>query len=156
MPHETVCQTQVDPVEILKDLVRDQGEIFHRRARFCGGAEYHRELVQAAPGFEVWLLSWLPGQVSPIHDHGGVVTVSTVLSGAVFEERFERTSGPLVRPTWAALREAGAIDPIDPTAIHRVRPVGSAVTLHLYLPTCADGQIYQAEAATPGTGTELV
>jgi len=97
----------------------------------------------------------LPGQVSRIHDHGGAVTVSTVLSGAVFEERFERTSGRLVRPTWAALREAGAIDPIDPRAIHRVRPVGSAVTLHLYLPACADGQIYQAEAEAAGVSAGL-
>jgi len=146
---------QVDPVDLLKDLVRSHGETFHRRARFCGGTEYHRELVHAAPGLEVWLLSWLQGQVSRIHDHGGAVTVSTVLSGAVFEERFERTSGRLVRPTWAALREAGAIDPIDPRAIHRVRPVGSAVTLHLYLPACADGQIYQAEAEAAGVSAGL-
>ena len=137
-------------MEILKNLVRNQGDTFQRRARFCEGAAYHRELVHTAPGFEVWLLSWLPGQVSPIHDHGGAVTVSTVLSGAVFEERFERTAGPLVRPTWAALREIGAIDPIDPVAIHRVRPVGSAVTLHLYLPACADGQIYRAEGEAVG------
>ena len=140
------CQIRSDPGNILKNLVRDHGASFHRRARFRDGAEYNRELVHTAPGFEVWLLSWLPGQITPIHDHGGVVTATTVLSGAILEERFERTSGPLVRQTWTTRRAAGDFDRLDPAAIHRVRPVGHVVTLHLYVPTCADGQIYQAAA----------
>jgi len=140
------CEVKPDPAEILRDLVRNHGRTFHSRAKFCEGAAYHRELVHTGPGFEAWLLSWLPGQVTPIHDHGGVVTISTVLSGAVFEERFERTRGALVRPTWTTLRATGDVDPIDPLAIHRMQPVGSAVTLHLYLPASVDGQIYQAVA----------
>jgi predicted metal-dependent enzyme (double-stranded beta helix superfamily) len=142
----TGAQSTSDLVNILGDLVRDHGKTFHSRARFCDGAAYHRERVHAAPGYEVWLLSWLPGQITPIHDHGGALTVTTVLSGAVFEERFERLSGLDVRPTWTKLREAGDLDPITPATIHRVRPVGNAVTLHLYMPTAADGQIYQAVA----------
>ena len=139
-------QTRADLSSILRNLVRDHGAAFHSRARFRDGAEYNREQVYTAPGFEVWLLSWLPGQITPIHDHGGVVTVTTVLSGAILEERFERTSGPLVRQSWTTRRAAGDLDRLDPAAIHRVRPVGNVVTLHLYVPTCADGQIYQATA----------
>lgn len=139
-------QTQADLGNILRSLVRDHGEAFHSRARFREGAEYNRELVHTAADFQVWLLSWLPGQITPIHDHGGVVTVTTVLSGAILEERFERTCGSLVRPTWTTRRVVGDIDRLDPAAIHRVRPVGNVVTLHLYVPTCADGQVYQAAA----------
>jgi len=102
--------------------------------------------VYATREVELWLISWLPGQVSPIHDHGGVATVTPVLSGTVFEERFERTSDLVVRPTWTTLRMAGEIDPIDPTEIHRVTPIGPAVSLHLYAPTCPEGRIYQAAA----------
>jgi predicted metal-dependent enzyme (double-stranded beta helix superfamily) len=142
----SVDVTSVDLASVLGDLVRDLGAAFRDRAQFVPGDEYHRERVHAAPGFEVWLLSWLPGQVTPIHDHGGVVTVTTVLSGTVFEERFERMSGVAVRPTWTCLRSAGEIDPIDPTEIHRIRPIGRVVTLHLYAPHCTDGQIYQAAA----------
>jgi predicted metal-dependent enzyme (double-stranded beta helix superfamily) len=136
---------RLDLTKVLRDLVRDHGDSFVRQARFVPGDEYHRELVHTAPGLEVWLLSWLPGQITPIHDHGGVVTVTTVLSGTVFEERFERASDFEVRstPAWTSVRLPGDIDPIDPVAIHRVRPVGSAVTLHLYAPSCADGQVYQ-------------
>ncbi len=123
-------------------LARDHGPSFRARARFCGGVECHHELIHAAPGAEIWLLSWLPGQITPIHDHGGALTVTTVLSGVLFEERFER-HGALVRPAWTARREVGALDPIDPAAIHRVRPLGPAITLHLYAPTCVDGRIYE-------------
>jgi hypothetical protein len=93
--------------------------------------------------FELWLLSWLPGQVTPIHDHGGVATVTTVLSGAVLEERFAHVDGTRVRPTWGARREVGDIDALDTGVIHRVRPIGNAVTLHLYVPACVDGQIFE-------------
>jgi predicted metal-dependent enzyme (double-stranded beta helix superfamily) len=129
---------------MLATLVRDHGRAWHGRARFREGTEYHRERVHSTGDLEVWLLSWLPGQISPIHDHGGAVTVTTVLSGTVFEERFERTGGSLVRPTWTTLRSAGDVDRLEPAAIHRVRPLGNVVTLHLYVPTCPDGQIYQA------------
>jgi hypothetical protein len=87
--------------------------------------------------------------VTPIHDHGGAVTVTTVLSGSVLEERFERidpaggAGGDRVRPTWTTVRGPGDVDPIDPSAIHRVRPLGRVVTLHLYVPRCTDGRIYQ-------------
>jgi predicted metal-dependent enzyme (double-stranded beta helix superfamily) len=140
------CQTESDLSSFLGELVRDHGPAWHGRARFREGAECNRELVHTTAQLEVWLLSWLPGQVTPIHDHGGATTITTVLSGTVFEERFERTSGPLVRPTWTTLRAAGDIDRLDPAAIHRVRPLGNVVTLHLYLPACTDGQIYQALA----------
>lgn len=164
----TACQLS-DLASVLRDLVRDHAREFLGQARFSDGAAYHRELLRAAPEllaasrplhavlrstrrpldrwpetFELWLLSWLPGQVTPIHDHGGAVTVTTVLSGAVLEERFERVHGTQVRPTWTTLREVGDIDPIEPTTIHRVRPVGSAVTLHLYVPACVDGRTYEA------------
>jgi len=139
-------QTPSDLAHLLRGLVRDHGPSFHSRAKFCDGDEYHRELVHAAPGYELWLLSWLPGQVTPIHDHGDAITVTTVLSGTVLEERFELAGDLEARASWATLREIGDIDPIDPARIHRVRPIGSAVTLHLYVPTYTDGQIYRAVA----------
>jgi predicted metal-dependent enzyme (double-stranded beta helix superfamily) len=126
-------------------LVRDHGPTFCARARFREGDECHRELVHEAPDVQLWLLSWLPEQITPIHDHGGAVTVTTVLAGALLEERFELVAGG-VRPTWRARRVAGDLDPIDAAAIHRVQPVGATVTLHLYAPSCVDGQIYQVAA----------
>jgi predicted metal-dependent enzyme (double-stranded beta helix superfamily) len=148
------CQVESDLSSVLGDLVRDHGQAWYRRAGFREGAECNRELVHTAEQLEVWLLSWLPGQITPIHDHGGALTVTAVLSGTVLEERFERTSGPLVRPTWTTPRAAGDIDRLEPAAIHRVRPLGKVVTLHLYAPARTGGQIYQPVSMATATAIE--
>lgn len=142
-----VCR--VDLTHVLNGLARERGEALRSQARFVSGDHYHRELVERAPGLEIWLLSWLPGQDSPIHDHGGVLTITTVLSGRVREDRFERTGfGNVVRPSWSNTRLAGDIDPIDPSEIHRVSPLVPTVTLHLYAPGCADGNVYETALAS--------
>jgi hypothetical protein len=133
-------------VNILDDLVRDHARSFRGLARFQDGPECARERVYVTPEFEVWLLSWTSGQITPIHDHGGAITATTVLSGSLIEERFVRTSGMNVRPVWTMPRVAGDADRIEPTAIHRVRPIGNVVTLHLYLPSSIEGQVFQAVA----------
>lgn len=139
----------VDLTNVLSGLARERGEALERQARFVSGDHYHRELVHCAPGLEIWLLSWLPGQISPIHDHGGIITVTQVLSGSVFEERYERTGfGNLVRPSWSNTRVVGDIDPIDPSEIHRVTPVVPTVTLHLYAPGSCDGNVYETALAS--------
>lgn len=135
----------LDLTETLKGFVRDRGEAFRELARFIPGDHYNRELVYSTGDLELWLLSWMPGQVSTIHDHGGAITVTTILSGSLYEERFEPIAGcTTVRPSWTSLRGVGEVDPIDPTEIHRVTPIGRVVTLHLYAPTCPDGRVYHA------------
>lgn len=44
---------------------------------------YHR--LRTGPGYEVWLLSWVPGQGSGRHDHGASSGVLTVLEGELTE-----------------------------------------------------------------------
>ncbi|MEU7567540.1 cysteine dioxygenase family protein [Streptomyces fradiae] len=44
---------------------------------------YHR--LRTGPGYEVWLLSWLPGQGTGPHDHGGSTGYFTVLEGELTE-----------------------------------------------------------------------
>jgi hypothetical protein len=141
-----VCEQQSDLARILQDLVREHGRAFSRRACFQDATEPHRQRVFIAPGHELWLLSWVPGQITPIHDHGGAVTVTTVLSGSVLEERFVHVREREVRPSWTMVRRPGDLDPIEATAIHRVRPLTPTVTLHLHVPACLEGQIYQVSA----------
>lgn len=40
---------------------------------------------RTGPGYEAWLLSWLPGQGSGPHDHGRSSCVLTVLAGTLTE-----------------------------------------------------------------------
>jgi cysteine dioxygenase len=133
---------------MLGEIVARESIAMRQRARFCEGAEYTRERVRAGDGYELWLLSWQPGQITPIHDHGGAFSLSAVLVGEMLEEQFERTASGLVTCTARAVRRPGDVDAIDPSAIHRVHPLGRVVTLHLYAPRCTSGQIFHAlEAA---------
>jgi cysteine dioxygenase type I len=143
-----VIETRPDLTSMLGDFLAREGRELRARARFCEGPAYARERVMAGEGYELWLLSWQPGQITPIHDHGGAHSVSAVLVGEMLEEQFARVSGLDVRCTARAIRRAGDVDAIDPTAIHRVHPLGRVITLHLYAPGCRDGQLFRAlEAA---------
>src|ERR1700761_1321576 len=40
---------------------------------------------------DVWLISWVPGRATELHDHGGSLGALTVLSGALNEFRWDGT-----------------------------------------------------------------
>lgn len=86
--------------------------------------------LRTGPGYEVWLLSWLPGQGSGPHDHGGSSGVLTVLRGALREHA--------VTPRGEATRvlEAGHQRAFAPGYVHEVAndSLEPAVSLHVYFP----------------------
>ncbi|WP_419995472.1 cysteine dioxygenase [Streptomyces boninensis] len=85
---------------------------------------YHR--LQTGPGYEVWLLSWLPGQGSGAHDHGPSSGVLTVLEGELTE-----TTGAARRTL-----TPGAQRVFAPGYAHEVvnAALTPAVSLHVYYP----------------------
>lgn len=85
---------------------------------------YHR--LCTAPGYEVWLLSWVPGQGSGPHHHGRSSGVLTVLDGAL-TERTERGTRVL---------SAEAQRVFAPGYVHEVvnDALEPAVSLHIYFP----------------------
>ncbi|MDR3083928.1 MAG: cysteine dioxygenase family protein [Streptomyces sp.] len=81
---------------------------------------------QTPIGYEVWLLSWVPGQGSGPHGHGRSSGVLTVLHGAL-TERTERGTR-----VWSA----GAQRVFPPGYVHEVvnHTLEPAVSLHIYYP----------------------
>ncbi|MCX4664219.1 cupin domain-containing protein [Streptomyces sp. SID4919] len=98
---------------------------------------YHR--LRTGPGYEVWLLSWVPGQDSGRHDHGGSSGVLTVLDG----ELTERT-----RDTERVLRP-GAQRVFAPGYVHEVAndALEPAVSLHVYFPGLTEMPMHAARCA---------
>ncbi|MGF1240541.1 cysteine dioxygenase [Streptomyces sp. 2-6] len=95
---------------------------------------YHR--LGTGPGYEVWLLSWVPGQGTGLHDHGRSSGVLTVLEGTLTERtgRGTRALG------------AGAQRVFAPGYAHEVvndtlRP---AVSLHVYFPGLTEMPMHDA------------
>ncbi|SED49452.1 Cysteine dioxygenase type I [Streptomyces sp. 2131.1] len=98
---------------------------------------YHR--LRKGPGYEVWLLSWVPGQGSGLHDHGPSSGVLTVLDGELTErtDRGKRTLG------------AGAQRVFAPGYLHDVvnDSLEPAVSLHVYYPGLTDMPMHTAQCA---------
>ncbi|WP_370413100.1 cysteine dioxygenase family protein [Streptomyces fradiae] len=100
---------------------------------------YHR--LRTGPGYEIWLLSWLPGQGSGRHDHGQSSGVLTVLSGEL-TERTERGGRSL---------DAGAQRVFAPGYVHEVvnDSLEPAVSLHVYYPGLTDMPMHESTRESP-------
>lgn len=91
--------------------------------------------LETGPGYEVWLLSWVPGQGTGMHDHGRSCGVLTVLEGAL-TERTPTALRTLV-PGGAASapnRSWGRV--FAPGYAHEIvnDSLEPAVSLHVYFP----------------------
>ncbi|GGT97794.1 cysteine dioxygenase [Streptomyces violascens] len=100
---------------------------------------YHR--LRTGPGYEVWLLSWVPGQGSGAHDHGASSGVLTVLAGEL-TERTERGVQNL---------GAGSQRVFAPGYVHDVvnDSLEPAVSLHVYYPGLTDMPMHASQSSSP-------
>ncbi|HET6504414.1 MAG TPA: cysteine dioxygenase family protein [Amycolatopsis sp.] len=82
---------------------------------------------------EVWLLSWLPGQHTDLHDHVGSAGAFTVVSGLLTETVARRAPD---RRTVTESHEvaAGKSRVFGPGYVHQVRNLGPdpAISIHVY------------------------
>ena len=92
-------------------------------------------LLERTPQHEVWLLSWLPGQGTDLHDHGPASGAFAVAAGTL-TERVVATRPD--RSTVEVTRElvTGRCRAFGPYYIHQVTNVGTvpAVSVHIYTP----------------------
>jgi predicted metal-dependent enzyme (double-stranded beta helix superfamily) len=81
--------------------------------------------------WEAWLLTWVPGQRTGVHDHGGSGGAFTVLEGSV-QELTPRRNGRLTTRDYTA----GQVRAFGPDHVHEVVGTGDrpAATLHVYGP----------------------
>ncbi len=99
-------------------------------------AGYRSHLLHAEPGgsFSIVAMVWLPGQVTPVHDH---VTwcVFGVIQGAEHEELFALAdNGSRLVRTGSARNTTGQVSGFAPPGdIHRVRNTGGGVTISLHV-----------------------
>lgn len=93
--------------------------------RYDATTRWYRRL-RLGPGYEVWLLSWVPGQGSGRHDHGPSSGVLTVLEGELTEHG---ETGPRTLST-------GDQRVFAPGYAHEVvnDSLTPAVSLHVYFP----------------------
>jgi len=102
--------------------------------RFDPAARVHTRIC-AEENFEAWLLTWLPGQSTDVHDHGGSAGALVVLAGTLAEWTpvRSRVFGPKGRTRRLRL---GDVRPFGPDHVHQVRNdlLEPAISLHVYAP----------------------
>ena len=122
---------------------------------------YTRNLLHSAPdgSLSLYALVWLPGQWTPVHDHGSWGVVG-ILEG-VLEERSHvrlspddgRDEGIVLARGSVVLLPPGAVSTFVPNPDHiHVTGVPAerqrAVSLHLYGRTMTDFKVYDVDAGT--------
>ncbi|MCW2810280.1 MAG: putative cysteine dioxygenase [Friedmanniella sp.] len=141
------------PIDLAATALRlaDQRALWEPLVQFDPVSRFYARLA-AQPDFEVWLLTWVPGQGTDWHDHGGSAGAFVVLTGALTEEhaRVRPDRLPTIEPRARTL-SAGALRPFGTQHLHRVRNDGlaPAVSLHVYSPALVRMNRYALE------GTEL-
>ncbi|HZC73143.1 MAG TPA: cysteine dioxygenase family protein [Jatrophihabitans sp.] len=92
---------------------------------------------------EVWLLSWLPGHATTLHDHGPSAAAFAVVQGELAEVRVDPDGW------WSRYRRAaGSITSLPPGLVHDVYGAGTgpAVSLHAYAPPLRRMSFYERDA----------
>jgi predicted metal-dependent enzyme (double-stranded beta helix superfamily) len=116
------------PVRTALDVARDRDRWAHL-LRYDPDRRF-AALVEADADVETWLLSWLPGQHTDVHDHAGAAGAFTVVSGVLTETVF-RDPAPVTHEV-----TAGRTRVFGPAYTHQVRNAGvdPAVSIHVYRP----------------------
>jgi hypothetical protein len=112
----------------------------------------HAELHDA----QVWLLSWLPGQGTPLHDHGTSAGAFAVARGTLTERVVARGTGTSARQSTADLA-AGRVRFFGAHYVHQVVNTvhEPAVSVHVYAPRLTLMNTYRLdESGLVRVGTE--
>jgi hypothetical protein len=111
----------------------------------------HAELDEA----QIWLLTWLPGQGTPLHDHGESAGAFAVAGGTLTELV---VSGRRRTPTASTAElETGRLRFFGPHYVHQVTNLSTepAVSLHVYAPRLTLMNTYRFDdSRLVRTGTE--
>jgi predicted metal-dependent enzyme (double-stranded beta helix superfamily) len=109
----------------------------------------HYARLASEHDFEAWLLTWVPGQGTDWHDHGGSAGAFVTVQGTLTEQQamVRRDGPPRVVPGRREL-PPGALRPFGTKHIHKVtnNAFEPAVSLHVYSPALVEMNAYQVIA----------
>lgn len=130
------------PLPDLAALVRHTAadvDAWRPKLRLPDGDERWWTRLSADRDVDLWLLSWLPGHATELHDHGSSAAAFAVVRGRLSEVRVHDRG----RRTTTA-RRPGSVTWLAPGIIHDVRGTGRrpAVSIHAYSPPLSRMNFY--------------
>ncbi len=115
----------------------------------------HPDLHRDLAGVQIWVLSWLPGQGTPLHDHSSSAGAFAVVRGELTERVV--SSGPAGVHERTAHLGADRVRQFGAHYVHQVSNEGGepAVSVHVYTPALREMNTYDADGGRLlRTGTE--
>lgn len=126
----------------LEDLLGRGALTLPERFRLARPDCYARRLLHQDPAgrYSAVVMTWGPGQGTPVHDHGGLWCVEGVVEGAMTVTQYDvQPAGEtfvvsaLGAPLSAGVGSAGRlIPPTDYHVLANAQPDATSVTLHVY------------------------
>jgi predicted metal-dependent enzyme (double-stranded beta helix superfamily) len=107
-------------------------------------ARYYVRLAREQE-FEAWLLTWLPGQGTDWHDHGGSAGAFITLRGVLTERHAEVGYGPPRIVPGGRELVSETLRPFGSRHVHEVTNHGvePAVSVHVYAPSLVEMHYYE-------------
>lgn len=161
-PHAVTSQVRSILQQVLSSGALYLPDRFRRRKPDA----YARRLLHRDPelDFTAVVMTWGPGQRTPLHDHDGSWCVEGVVEGEIRVTRYELLDGPVQatedlfhfcrhETIRAAPGEAGAlIPPLEHHVLGNAGDDGVAVTLHVYQGEMAQCATFEPVAVDGGEG----
>lgn len=131
-------RTPADLREIVR-LLASRPDAWMARVRMRADRRWY-ERLHCGPDYDVWVITWLPGQATGFHDHGASAGAFAVAFGSLEEHR----PGEAVRVVGAGEELAFPAD-----YAHDVRNSSSApaISIHAYSPPLAEMTRYELDGA---------
>jgi hypothetical protein len=110
--------------------------------RFDASTRFATRLPAAADDHEIWLLTWLPGQGTGWHDHGGSAGAFATVAGVLTEQHASpgRAGEPATVVPGARRLGAGTVRAFGPRHVHQVVNADQipAISVHVYAPSLTE------------------
>ena len=158
-PDPADCVQTIAP--LMARLIAYAGSFLTDKHYRSDPAHYARNAIHLAPGqnLSLYALVWLPGQWTPVHDHGSWGVVG-VVEGTLEERAYIPADGDITRDTGIRLRRGGMVllppggvttfvpnpDHIHKTGVAADR--SRVVSLHLYGRMMNSFHVYDVEHGT--------
>jgi predicted metal-dependent enzyme (double-stranded beta helix superfamily) len=142
--HRAIAASRLTPA-LLGDLARSAvvAQRWRPIVRFTAEQRWYHRLA-LTEDYEIWLLSWLPGQSTGFHDHGEASGAFAVALG----ELRESVGAPCRRTVRQRTAAAGSLTCFEGLHLHNVANVTAepAVSVHAYSPPLSAMRRYEMTA----------
>jgi len=130
--------------DIIQTMIAAESEAASSSCDFCGD-HYSRRIIHQVNDFDIVLIGWQPGQLSPIHDHPTNGCIVYPISGTLSEWRYDQdlnqiSNCHLSSPSYTYIDNGICIHKLGNEDRHE-----NAVSVHIYSPCDYQANIYNTD-----------